>query len=139
LVQRVSLPSDRRGRYQQAVNAVLFPVAVFFRVLISRGYDVVMCSTFPPVLLGALVSLAARLKRAQFIYHCMDLHPEIGSLSGEFRAPWVYRLLMRIDLRTCRRATAIVVLSDDMRDVLTARDPGLAERIHVINNFDLPD
>ena len=69
----------------------------------------------------------------------MDLHPEIGALSGEFRNRFVYAALQRIDRATCRRAAAIVVLSEDMRDSLLRRDPSIDSRIVVLNNFDLPD
>jgi glycosyltransferase involved in cell wall biosynthesis len=68
----------------------------------------------------------------------MDLHPEIGRLSGDFANPWVYRQLLRLDLASCRRAAAVVVLSVDMREALIARDAGLAARIVVLNNFDIP-
>src|SRR5699024_6155739 len=100
---------------------------------------VVMCSTSPPVMLAAAVSLAARLKGARFIYHCMDIHPEIGALSGEFRNPLVFRILQAVDRATCRRSAAVVVLSGDMRNALLERDSRLADRIVVLNNFDLPD
>jgi glycosyltransferase involved in cell wall biosynthesis len=117
---------------------VRFSLLVFFRVIVGGRYDLVMCSTAPPVLLGWLTSLAARLRRARFVYHCMDLHPEIGRLSGDFARPWVYRLLLRMDSATCRRAAAVVVLSPDMRAALIERDPRLADRVLVLNNFDIP-
>jgi glycosyltransferase involved in cell wall biosynthesis len=69
----------------------------------------------------------------------MDLHPEIGVLSGQFAHPWVRRVLGRLELATCRRAHTIVVLSGDMRAALLRRDPGLAEKVVVLNNFELPD
>ena len=76
---------------------------------------------------------------AAFVYHCMDIHPEIGAISGEFANPWLRRFLLRLDRAACRRAGAVVVLSGDMRDALVRRDPSLAERIVVIHNVDLPD
>ncbi|TCJ30201.1 glycosyltransferase family 4 protein [Nocardioides jejuensis] len=137
-VRRLDLPPDRSGIVARLLNMVRFPLAVMLRVLVGRGYDVVMCSTAPPVVLAYATSLAARLRRASFVYHCMDIHPEIGALSGEFRAKPVFALLRALDRATCRRAAAIVVLSTDMRDALLARDPGLHDRIVVLNNFDLP-
>lgn len=137
-VRRVKLPADRSGQLARIVNQVRFPLAVGFRLLVSRRYDVVMCSTAPPVLLGWVTSAVARLRGARFIYHCMDIHPEIGALSGEFRARPVFALLRHLDTSTCRRAAAIVVLSTDMRDALLARDPDLKPRIVVLNNFDIP-
>ena len=138
-VRRVDMRPDRSGRQRRLFNMVWFPLVVAVRVLLGRRHDVVMCSTAPPVLLGAAVSLAARLRGAQFVYHCMDLHPEIGALSGEFAHPVVYRIMERLDLSTCRRASVVVVLSGDMKEALLRRDSGLADRVVVLNNFALPD
>ena len=137
-VRRIHMPPDRASRIQKLINAIYFPLAVFARVMLGRRYDVVMCSTAPPVLLGVATSLAARMRGSRFIYHCMDIHPEIGAISGEFRQPWIFALLRRLDTGTCRRSTAIVVLSEDMKESLIARDPAVASRVVVLNNFELP-
>lgn len=137
-VDRISMKPDRSGRLRRLLNLFRFPVLAAWRILLGPRRDVVMCSTAPQVTLGALVSMAARLRGAKFIYHCMDLHPEIGALSGEFANPLVYRVLMRLDTATCRRASAVIVLSDDMREALLRRDASLADRIVVLNNFELP-
>lgn len=136
--RRLRVLDDAAGGLPKLVNMVVFPVAVLVRILRAPRPDVVMCSTSPPVLLAAAASLAARLRGARFVYHCMDLHPQIGALSGEFANPLVYRLLDRVDRTTCRRAATVVVLSEDMRRVLLARDPSIADRVVVVNNFDLP-
>lgn len=137
-VRRIPMRPDRSGTLRRFWNVARFPLLVALRILFGPRYDVVMCSTAPPVVLAALVSLAARLRGARFVYHCMDLHPEIGALSGEFRNPLVYRVLRGIDSATCRRAAAVVVLSDDMAAALRSRDPRIADRVTVLNNFDLP-
>ena len=137
-VRRLTMLPDRGPRLRRPRNAVRFSLLVFWRIMIAAQYDVVMCSTAPPVLLGWLTSVAARLRRAQFVYHCMDIHPEIGRLSGDFARPSVYRFLLRLDIATCRRAAAIVVLSSDMRAAIIERDPHLADRVVVLNNFDIP-
>ncbi|MFN8083600.1 MAG: glycosyltransferase family 4 protein [Dermatophilaceae bacterium] len=135
-VERLPQVSGRGLR--QAVNLVVFPAVVAARVLTGRRADVVMCSTAPQVTLGAFVSLAARARRSRFVYHCMDLHPEIGRLSGEFANPITYRLLARIDAATMRRASAVVVLSEDMARSVASRDPALSDKVVVLNNFALP-
>lgn len=138
-VRRVAIPSDRISKRQKVANALCFPAVAFFQILLGRRRDVVMCSTAPPVVLGAAVCLASIMRRTCFVYHCMDLHPEIGALSGEFKRPLIYRWLMRVDKFTCRHASAIVVLSEDMRNIVIARDTQLADRVHIINNPALPD
>lgn len=137
-VRRLSLSSDRGTTLQRVRNVMSFCLQVSARVLIAPRRDVVMCSTYPPVLLAFCVSVVSRWRRSSFVYHCMDIHPEIGRLSGEFRQPGVFGLLRRMDLAVCRAAAAIVVLSDDMKRALVARDPALAPKVWVINNFDLP-
>jgi glycosyltransferase involved in cell wall biosynthesis len=137
-VRRLPMVPDRGPRLRKPRNVVRFSLLVFLRVLLGRRFDVVMCSTAPPVVLGWFTSLAATLRGARFVYHCMDLHPEIGRMSGEFANPWVYRVLLRLDIATCRRAAAVIVLSNDMRDALVERDAGLAGNIVVLNNFDIP-
>lgn len=138
-VRRVRMRPDRGGPLRRPWNMARFSLLVALRVLLGPRRDVVMCSTVPQVLLGWTTSWAARRRGSAFVYHCMDLHPEIGRLSGEFAHPLVYRVLMRLDLATCRRAAVVVVLSDDMRDALLLRDRTLADRIVVLNNFDLPE
>lgn len=138
-IRRVPVLRDRSGGWRQLANLVVFPLMVALRILVGRRPDVVMCSTVPQVTLGAAASVAARLRRAEFVYHCMDLHPEIGRLSGEFANPLVYRLLSRVDLATMRRASRVVVLSQDMRDSVVRREPDLADKVILLNNWALPD
>lgn len=138
-VKRITLPSDRVSRLQKLINTAAFPTIVFLRIVFGRRHDFVMCSTAPPVLLGLGVAIATKIRQAKFIYHCMDIHPEIGALSGDFANPLLYRLLRSLDEWTCRQATSIVVLSKDMADVLVQRDSRVKDRVEIINNFDLPD
>ncbi len=123
----------------QLLNLVVFPVGAAMRLLRGPRPDVVICSTAPQVTLGIAASLVARLRGADFVYHCMDLHPEIGRLSGEFANPLVHRILLDLDTATMRRASRVVVLSADMRAAVLARDPTLADRVVVLNNFALGD
>ena len=138
-VRRLRMGPDRGRLPRRLWNTARFTLSVTLRVLLGPRRELVMCSTVPQVALGWAVSWACRWRGSAFVYHCMDLHPEIGRLSGEFAHPAIYRLLMRLDQATCRRATVVVVLSDDMREALLERDPRLAPRIVVINNFDLPE
>ncbi|QKE85636.1 glycosyltransferase family 4 protein [Arthrobacter sp. NEB 688] len=138
-VSRVPVVAEGGPLPAQPANLVVFPLGVALRLLRGERPDVITCSTAPQVTLGVAVSLVARWRRAAFVYHCMDLHPEIGRLSGEFARPWVYRLLLRLDTATMRRASRVVVLSEDMRRAVEARDPRLADRTSVLNNFSLGD
>lgn len=136
-VTRLSLPSEAGRPLTRMVNAIRLGGAVIFRA-ITRRPDVIMISTAPPVLGGAAAALAAKLTGARFIYHCMDIHPEVGKVSGEFAHPMVYGMLGRLDNWSCRRADPVVVLSRDMEKTLRERRGGECLSIEVLNNFSLP-
>jgi len=68
----------------------------------------------------------------------MDIHPEIGRISGEFKSNMVFKTLLWMDSYTCRLASKIIVLSDDMKVSLESRNTGiLGSKVEIINNYDL--
>lgn len=137
-VVRLSLPSETGRPLVRILNALRLGLGVFWQAVVRKRYDVIMVSTSPPVLAGWFVALAAKMTGARFIYHCMDIHPEIGRISGEFRNPKVFSLLSRLDGWTCAQACPVVVLSEDMADTLSRRKVGEPPETLVINNFSLP-
>lgn len=136
-VRRLSLPQEKKRPIIRLVNALRLCSSLLWNALI-RPYDVIMISTVPPVLGGAAAALTAKLTGARFIYHCMDIHPEIGRISGEFSNPLVYGVLSRLDSWNCGQADPVVVLSGDMEKTLRKRPSGRDFTIRILNNFSLP-
>ncbi|RRQ20158.1 glycosyltransferase WbuB [Guyparkeria sp. SCN-R1] len=136
-VERLSLPNETGRPLVRIFNALRLGSVLLWKA-ITRRYDVIMISTAPPVLGGAAAALAARLTGARFIYHCMDIHPEVGRVSGEFRNPAVFTVLRALDNWSCRRADPVVVLSRDMEATFRERPGGAGLAISVLNNFSLP-
>lgn len=136
-IRRLRLPHEQGRPLTRVRNALMLGSAVVAEALRGK-YDLIMISTMPPVVGGAAALLAARLSGARFFYHCMDLHPEIGRLSGEFAHPLVYWALERIEAANCREADAVIVLSDDMADAVRSRPGCSRAKIVVLNNFSLP-
>jgi glycosyltransferase involved in cell wall biosynthesis len=125
-VERLSLPNESGRPFVRIFNAFRLGSALIWKVIRNR-YDVIMISTAPPVLVGS-----------RFIYHCMDIHPEVGKVSGEFSHPLLFKLLSKVDSWSCRQAGPVVVLSRDMEKTLRGRDFGDELSIRVFNNFSLP-
>jgi len=136
-VERLSLPNEGGRPFVRVLNALRLATGMIWRAL-WRRYDVIMISTAPPVLGGLAGALAARLTRARFIYHCMDVHPEVGRASGEFAHPFIFSLLKKLDNWSCRTADPVIVLSGDMKSTLRERTGGEYFLIKVLNNFSLP-
>ena len=137
-VVRLNLPSEAGRPMVRALNALRLGAGVFWQAVVRKRYDVIMVSTSPPVLGGWFTAIVSRLTGARFIYHCMDIHPEIGRISGEFRNPRVFSLLSGLDRWTCSQARPVVVLSEDMANTLSVRKAGKLPETSIINNFSLP-
>lgn len=137
-VRRLNLPSEAGRSFIRIINALRLGLGVLWQAVFCKRYDIIMVSTSPPVLAGWFAALAAKLTRARFVYHCMDIHPEIGRVSGEFRNRYVYRALSALDAWSCKRADPVVVLSNDMALTLAQRKPKTRLNSKVINNFSLP-
>lgn len=137
-VVRLNLPNEVGRPGLRVFNALRLGLHIVWQGLFRSRYDVIMISTYPPVVGGIFAALTAKLTGARFIYHCMDVHPEIGRHSGEFKNRYVFSLLSYLDRWTCRQANPVVVLSDDMKDTLVGRESVNKLRCEVVNNFSLP-
>lgn len=138
-VRRLSLLPNRIlvPKIVNSINMFLYFVLVLGHGIKNRNYDVVMNATSPPILAGLAGRLVATFSNAKHYYHLMDIHPEIGRISGEFSKRWLFNLLLRIDSYVCNKADHIFVLSEDMKSALLARPSYQQTEISVIQNFDL--
>lgn len=137
-VRRVALLRERgRKVLFRLFNMLYFPLAIFIHSVFKGRFHVIMASTAPPVVVGASAALGAKLTGAKFIYHCMDIHPEIGAISGEFERPTIFQVLSKIDQWTCRQAKKVIVLSKDMENALRERPDSAGIDVEIINNFEL--
>ena len=137
-IERLHLMPEGGRPLRRLYNAIRLAAALIWRAL-ARRYEVILISTAPPVLGGLAASIAARLTGARFIYHCMDIHPEAGRVTGEFANPIVFGILRRLDTWTCRTANPVIVLSRDMEHTLRQRKHGHDFEILIQNNFSLPN
>lgn len=139
-VHRIALlPEASRHMLFRLLNMVYFPLSILFFVLFKGRFDVVMVSTAPPVVVGFSTALAVKIRGGSFLYHCMDLHPEIGAISGEFKNPLVFKILRALDTFSCNVAKKVIVLSADMKKSIEQR-PGFKKgNIIVLNNFSMPE
>jgi len=137
LVRRMLLPYEKTRPLIRIINSIRLCCAVILKA-VTKHYDVIMISTIPPVLGGVAAAIAAKMTKSRFIYHCMDIHPEIGQISGEFSNPLFFKFLYYLDTWSCRQANPVVVLSRDMENTLRKRPGGDEFRIKVLNNFSLP-
>lgn len=133
-VTRLRLPPESGNKVWRIFNALYLGLYTIWKTLCGN-YDVIIVSTVPPIVGAFCSAISARLTNAKLIYYCMDLHPEIGLLSGDFKNPILYRLLAWIDDWSCRQATTVLVHSEDMKKTLQQRRRGFEYKIDILNSF----
>jgi glycosyltransferase involved in cell wall biosynthesis len=136
-IYRLPIFKLKSRKIEKILNFFWFPFASFFFQLFSKRYDIVTVATTPPVLYAFSVALVSKIRRRKLIYHNMDIHPEIGRLSGEFKNRFIFNVLQWMDNFTCKTASRIIVLSSDMRETLIKRNQKFKDKINIINNYDV--
>jgi glycosyltransferase involved in cell wall biosynthesis len=136
-VKRLHLPHEGGQPIRRVLNALYLGFWILLRAFTLR-YDVIISTSIPSVLGGFFSAFAARITNTRFVYYCMDVHPEIGRVSGDFSNPVLFGLLQRIDDWSCRQARPILVHSADMLNTLRKRPRGDQYSIEIMNNFALP-
>lgn len=96
-------------------TALAIPRSLFLKC------DVVLAMTDPPFegIVGAIV---ATLKRKPYVYNIRDLYPDMA-IAGEIMPQgWLSQIWERLDRWALHQATRIVVLGEDMRARIVAKD-----------------
>jgi len=126
-----ALTTSASGVLLRACDAVFFMfwvLAVLLWVRPSR----VHVSTDPPVVVPFIVMLYSRLFRTEYIYHLQDIHPEAANVVIPVNK-WVYKILMKMDVLSMRKAKCLITITDQMATEIRSRS-GTLVPIHVLDN-----
>lgn len=129
------LKENKNSSLKRALNYLIFSCSLLLHsVLRIKPYDLMTVSTHPPVLMGWLARKIQFLRGTKYIYHIMDLYPEIAMRNGDVKHKRLMDFAAWVDRRNCECAARVVVLSEDMAD--TVRDRGVVnQNLTVLNNF----
>ncbi len=129
-------PTDKRNIPARAAGFAGFTVlTTIFSVFSRRRPDVVLTMS-PPLTLGLAGWIAARIRRVPMVFNVQDIFPDVAIEVGAISRPALIRLLRRLEKFTYRRADAVTVLSDDLRDNVVEKLAGKGRtEVRVIPNF----
>ena len=129
------LKDSKSSPFKRTVNFLWFAFRVMMHAMCRvRAYDLMTVTTFPPALMAVVARFVGLFRKTEYLYHCMDLYPEIAQKSGMLKRSLPLQIAAWIDRQNCLNAKYVVVLSEDMLNTLIRR--GLpCENVHVINNF----
>ena len=113
----------------------LYYLSVYFYLLVSMKWDLIICITSPPPFIGFFVSMALLFRKTPFIYYIQDLYPEVYYDMGYLKRPWLIRKLMAFNRITLRRADRIVTIGDHMRRKILKSYGVMSNKILTITNW----
>lgn len=135
-VVRVPLFPERKKWFAvRLINYFLFLAWAFlFTMWRVRKTDLLFFNSTPAVIMGLWGQVIKAITGIPYLYHCQDMHPESASMVGKVKNRLLYKLLRKIDTRTCSQSLLSIVMCEDMRQSLLERNVP-ADRIAIISNF----
>ncbi|MBI9114758.1 glycosyltransferase family 4 protein [Sanguibacter suaedae] len=127
-VRRWPVLRDADGYVRGYVPYLTFDVPAFFRVLLARGVDVVVCE--PPPTTGTAVRVACALRRIPYVYYAADVWSDAAGTTG---APAVVlRVLRAVERWVWRGAAGVLSVSAGVTGRLA--ELGVTDRVHEVGN-----
>jgi colanic acid biosynthesis glycosyl transferase WcaI len=129
-------PTDKRNIPARAAAFAGFTVLSAAVATATRVPVDGVLAMSPPLTLGLAGWAAAARRRVPFVFNIQDVFPDAAVETGAITNPAVIRAASWLERFTYRRADAVTVLSEDLRDNLAAKLAGhRPERVRVIPNF----
>ena len=129
-------PTDKRNIPARALAFGGFTALSGLVAVVSRPRPDAVLAMSPPLTLGLAGWMAARLRRAPFVFNIQDVFPDVAVELGVITNPTIIRMASALERFTYLRSDAVTVLSDDLRDNVAAKLGGhRPDRVRVIPNF----
>jgi len=129
-------PTDKRNIPARALAFGGFTTLSAAKAAVARPRPDVVLAMSPPLTLGAAGWLAARARRAPFVFNVQDVFPDVAVELGVITNPALIAMASALERQTYLRADAVTVLSDDLRaNVASKLGDAHPERVRVIPNF----
>ena len=119
-IDRLALIKESYSGLPRIFNAFFMGAVVIFKSIFKQ-YDIVICTTTPPVITAFFSAIASKIIGSRFIYYCMDINPEIGILTGILSNPIVVKTMFLLDKWTCSQASPVIVHSESMKQSIINR------------------
>jgi colanic acid biosynthesis glycosyl transferase WcaI len=132
-------PTDKTSLPRRAAGFVAFCTLAGAAGAVGHRVDGVLAMS-PPLPLG-LVGWGMRVVRGgPLVFNVQDVFPDVAIELGKLTDPRLIAAARRLERVTYRRADAVTVLSDDLRENVAAKLPAAERRkVRVIPNFVDPE
>lgn len=127
-------PSHDPSSLGRSLNFGSFFVSALVYCLFRRERVDLVYAYHPPITVGLAAALAGLVRRAPFVLDIQDLWPDTIAATGMRGAARLTPILARLCAFVYRRAAAIIVQAEGMRDALATRGVP-ASKLTVIHNW----
>ena len=127
------ISNKRTNLLARAIAFALFSLVAAFAASIGRRTELILTMS-PPLTLAPAGWIAATRHRAPLVLNIQDVHPDAAIETGTLSDERVIGLLKRLEIFSYRKANAITVLSQDLKQRLSDRVED-ESKILVIPNF----
>lgn len=119
----------------RAINFLSFALSSLFVGTLMKGrYDVVLTLSSPPLVNGLVGWCLSRFRRAFSVHNLVDIYPDMAEKVGIWNNAFIMTPLRLMERLVYRLSTRIVLLSESMKENLTAKGVEPA-KIEVIPDF----
>ena len=116
-VRRAPVLRDKAGYVRGYVQYMSFDIPLFFRLLLERRPDVVICE--PPPTTGAVVRVVCALRRVPYAYRAADLWSD--AVKETSAPPVVSAVLTRLENWVLNGAATLMTVHEGMEERLAGR------------------
>lgn len=116
-VRRAPVLRDKAGYVRGYVQYMSFDIPLFFRLLLERRPDVVICE--PPPTTGAVVRVVCTLRRVPYAYRAADLWSD--AVKETTAPPIVSAVLTRLENWVLNGASTLMTVHEGMEERLAGR------------------
>ncbi len=129
-------PTDKRNIPARAFAFAGFTGLAGLLLICRRRRPDVVLAMSPPLTLGLPAWVAARVRRAPFVFNVQDIFPDVAVEVGAITNPTVIGVARWLERFIYRRADAVTVLSEDLAENVCAKIGHASEtEVRVIPNF----
>jgi colanic acid biosynthesis glycosyl transferase WcaI len=131
-------PTDKRNIPARAAAFAGFTALSGLAGLVTRSAPDAVLAMSPPLTLGLAGAAIARAHQVPFVFNIQDVFPDVAVELGLLTDRRVIRAASALERFAYRHADAVTVLSDDLRENVTAklgRQRRRPTRVEVIPNF----
>lgn len=126
---------DKRNLVRRAMGFAGFSALAGLASLRGGRVDAVIAMS-PPLTMGLTGWGTHLVRRGPLVFNIQDVFPDAAVETGAITNPRIIAVARWLERVSYHRAAAITVLSDDLRDNVTAKvKPSHRDRVHVIPNF----